>query len=92
MTVKTPCSIKIIPQPITPGAASCMQQHDKPIRIPSNFTPFLPPPQKKEQKTKTNNVEGVIGLGYASHWFKNYHKCSNHNRIITFDSHLKTAT
>jgi len=40
----------------------------------------------------------MIGFGFASHWLKNWHesfkpitKGSNHNHVITFDSHLKTA-
>ena len=44
------------------------------------------------------HVQGAIGIGFASHWLKNWHesfkpitKCSNHNHVITFDSHLKTA-
>ena len=45
-----------------------------------------------------SRVQGVIDFGFASNWLKNLHKtfkpitkCSNHNRVITFDSHLKTA-
>ena len=43
-------------------------------------------------------VHCVIGFGFASRWLKNWHKSlkpitkhSNRNRVITFDSHLKTA-
>ena len=36
---------------------SCkLQQHDKPIRIPSNFTPFPPPPPPKK-RTKYKNKQ-----------------------------------
>ena len=41
---------------------------------------------------------GAIGFGFASHWLKNWRdsfkpitKRSNHNHVITFDGHLKTA-
>ena len=43
-------------------------------------------------------VQGAIGFGFASHWLKNWReifepitKRSNHDRVITFDSHLKTS-
>ena len=45
-----------------------------------------------------SHVHGAIGFGFASHWLKNWCKSlklitrrSNHNHVITFDSHLKTA-
>ena len=45
-----------------------------------------------------SRVDGAIGFGFASHWLKNWRdsfksitKRSNRNRVITFDSHLKTA-
>ena len=45
-----------------------------------------------------SGIHGGIGLGFASHWlkkwcesFKPITKRSNHNHVITFDSHLKTA-
>ena len=45
-----------------------------------------------------SRVQGAIGFGFASHWLKNWRevfkpvtKRSNRNRVITFDSHLKTA-
>ena len=45
-----------------------------------------------------SRVEGVIGFGFACHWLKNWRdsfkpitKRSNHNQVITFDRHLKTA-
>ena len=43
-------------------------------------------------------VQGTIGFGFTFNWLKNLGetfkpitKRSNHNRLITFDSHLKTA-
>ena len=45
-----------------------------------------------------SSVLGAIGLGFASHWLKNWResfkpitKHSNRDHVITFDSHLKTA-
>ena len=45
-----------------------------------------------------SRVQGAIAFGFASHWLKNWReifkpitKSSNRNRVITFDSHLKTA-
>ena len=45
-----------------------------------------------------SRVQGAIGFGFASHRLKNWceilkaiTKRSNGNRVITFDSHLKTA-
>ena len=45
-----------------------------------------------------SRVHGVIGFGFAFHRLKNWResfkpitKRSNRNRVITFDSHLKTA-
>ena len=45
-----------------------------------------------------SHVHGAIGFSFASHWLENWRdsfkpitKRSNHNRVITFDSHLKTA-
>ena len=45
-----------------------------------------------------SHVHSVIGFGFASRWLKNWResfkpitKRSNHNHVITFDSHLKTA-
>ena len=44
------------------------------------------------------HIQGAIGFGFASNWLKTLHetfkpitKGSNHIRVITFDSHLKTA-
>ena len=45
-----------------------------------------------------SRVHGAIGFVFASHWLKNWRdsfkpitKRSNHNHVIAFDSHLKTA-
>ena len=45
-----------------------------------------------------SRVLGAIGFGFDSHWLKNWResfkpiaKRSNHNHVITFDRHLKTA-
>ena len=47
---------------------------------------------------KKSRVHGAIGIGFDSHWLKNWResckpitKRSNRNHVITFDSHLKTA-
>ena len=43
-------------------------------------------------------MQAVIGFAFASHWLKNWRDISeritehsNCNRVITFDSHFKTA-
>ena len=40
-------------------------------------------------------MQGAIGFGFASHWLKNlceiFNQSFNRNRVVTFDSHLKTA-
>jgi len=45
-----------------------------------------------------SRVRGAVGFGFTSHWMKNWResckpiiKCDNHDHVITFDSHLKTA-
>ena len=43
-----------------------------------------------------SRVQGAIDLGFASHWLNNWHEIfkpiiKHRNRLITFDSHLKTA-
>ena len=41
---------------------------------------------------KTSRVPGATGFGFTSHWLKNWRVfLANRNRVITFDSHLKTA-
>ena len=46
---------------------------------------------------KKMSAQFAIGFGFASHWLKNWReifkpvtKCSNRNRVIGFDRHLKT--
>jgi len=56
---------------------------------------------KEREKSRVHGAIGFgfgFGFGFASHWLKNCHesfkpiiKRSNHNHVITFDSHLKTA-
>ena len=43
-----------------------------------------------------SRLQGAVGFGFASNWLKNWcetfepiTKRSNHNHVITFDSHLK---
>ena len=50
---------------------------------------------KAREKSRAHDA---IGFGFASHWLKNWRKSlklitkhSNHNHVITFYSHLKTA-
>jgi len=45
-----------------------------------------------------SRVQAAIGICFASHWLKNWREIfkpitssSNRNRVITLDSHLKTA-
>ena len=58
--------------------------------------------QLKSRATQTKrgkkSRQGAFGFGFDSHWLKNWRnifkpitKRSNHNRVITFDSHLKTV-
>ena len=86
MTVEKPKPKQLL-QPITTGANSTMNQSEF-LLITSNLL-------KGWEKSR---IHGAIGFGFASHWLKNWResfkpmtKRSNHNHIITFDSHLKTA-
>ena len=61
----------------------------------SQFLAFTYNSIKAGEKSR---VHGAAGFGFASHWLKNWResfklttKRSNHNHVITFDSHLKTA-
>ena len=58
--------------------------------------------QLKSRATQTKrgkkSRQGAFGFGFDSHWLKNWRdifkpitKRSNHDRVITFDSHLKTV-
>ena len=83
MTVEKP-KPKQLPRPITNGADSAMNQ--------SQFLAITYNSLKAREKSR---VHGAIG--FASHlkiWcesFKSITKHRNHNHVIAFDSHLKTA-
>ena len=84
MAVEKP---KQLLRPITTGANSAMMQ--------SQFVAIIWNLLKAREKSR---VHGAIGFGFASHWLKNWResfkpitKRSNRNRVITFDTHLKTA-
>ena len=86
MTVEKPKPKQLL-RPITTGANSAMNQ------------PQLPAITCNSLKARgKSHARGAIGFGFASHWLKNWResfkpitKRSNRNRVITFDSHLKTA-
>ena len=74
-------------RPITTGANSAMNQ--------SEFQAVTPNLLKAREKSR---LQGAIGFGFASHWYKNWceifkpiTKRSNTHHLITFDSHLKSA-
>ena len=86
MTVEKPKPKQLL-RPITKRADSAMNQ--------SQFPAITCTSLKAREKSR---VHGAIGFGFASHWLKNWResfrpitKRSNHNHVITFDSHLKTA-
>ena len=61
----------------------------------SQFLALICNSLKAREKSR---VHGAIGFGFTSHWLKNRResfwpitKSGNRNRVITFDSHLKTA-
>ena len=63
-----------------------------------NQSQFLAITCNSPEAREKSRVYGVIGFGFASHWLKNWHeffkpitKRSNHNHVIAFNSHLKTA-
>ena len=63
-----------------------------------NQSQFLAITCNSLEARKKSRVHGAIGFGFASHWLKNWRdsfkpitKRSNHNHVITFDGHLKTA-
>ena len=63
-----------------------------------NQSQFLAITCNSLEAREESRVQGAIGLGFASHWLKNWResfkpitKRTNHNHVITFDSHLKTA-
>ena len=78
---------KLLLRPITTGTNSVMNQSEF-LAITCNLL----------NAREESRVQGAIGFGFASHWLKNWRevfkpitKRSNRNRVITFDSHLKTA-
>ena len=86
MTVEKPKPKQLL-RPITTGADIAMNQ--------SQFLAISCNSLKAREKSR---VQGAIAFGFASHWLKNWHdsfkpiaKRSNHNHVITFDSHLKTT-
>ena len=86
MTVEKPKPKQLL-RPITTSANTAMNQSQL-LEITCNSL-------KAREKSR---VQGMIGFGFASHWLKNWResfkpitKRSNCNRVITFDSHLKTA-
>ena len=85
MTVEKPKPKQLL-RPITTGANSAMNQ--------SQFLAIIWNLLKARERSR---VHGAIGLGFPSHWLKNWResfkpiiKRSNRNHVITFDSHLKT--
>ena len=88
MTVEKPKpKPKQLPQPITTGAGSAMNQSQ-----------FLAITCKSLEAREKPRVRGAIGFGFYSHWLKNWResfkpitKRSNRNHVITFDSHFKLA-
>ena len=86
MNVEKPKPKQLL-QPITTGTNSAMNQSQ-----------FLAITRNQLQAREKSCAHRVIGFGFASHWLKNWRKSykpitegSNHNHVITFDSHLKTA-
>ena len=86
MTVEKPKPKQLL-RPITTRANSAMNQ--------SQFLAITCNSLNEREKSR---VHGTIGLGFASHWLKNWResfkptiKHSNRNHVITFDSHLKTT-
>ena len=86
MTVEKPKPKQLL-RPITTGADSEMNQSQ-----------FLAISCNSLEAREKSRVRGAICFGFDSHWLKNGReyfkpitKRSNHNHVITFDSHLKTA-
>ena len=76
-------------RPIKTGTNSAMNQ--------SQFLAIIVTRSKRE-KSCVQGGTGGTGFGFASHWLKNWResfkpitKLSDHNHVITFDSHLKTT-
>ena len=88
MTVAKPKPKQLL-RPITTGADSAMNQ--------SQFLAIICNLLKAREKSRVHGVIG-FGFGFASHWLKNWLESSkpiirrsNRSRVITFNSHLKTA-
>ena len=88
MTVVKPKPKQLL-RPITTGANSTMNQSQ-----------FLAISCNSLEAREKSRVQGAIGfgLGFASHWLKNWResfrlitKRTNRNHVITFDRYLKTA-
>ena len=86
MTVEKPKPKQLL-RPITTGADRAMNQLQ-----------FLAITYNSLKAREKSRVHGAIGVGFASHWLKNWResfmpitKCSNRNHVITFDSYLKIA-
>ena len=86
MTVEKPKPKQLL-RPITTGADGAMNQSQL-LAITCNSL-------KAREKSC---VHGVNGFGFTFHFLKNWHKSlkpitkrNNHNHVITFSSHLKTA-
>jgi len=86
MTVEKPKPKQLL-RPITTGTGIAMNQSQ-----------FLAITCNSLEVWERSLVQRAIGFGFASHWLKNWResfkqitKLSNRNRVITFDSHLKTA-
>ena len=86
MTVEKPKPKQLL-RPITTGPGSTMNQSQ-----------FLAITCNSFEAPERSRVYGAIGLGFASHWLKNWResfnlitKRSNRNHVLTFDSLLKNA-
>ena len=86
MTVERPIR-KLLLRPITAIANSAMYRSEFQA-ITRNLL---------EERAKSH-LQGAVGFGFASHWLKTWRdifkpitKNRYRNRVITFDSHLKTA-
>ena len=86
MTVAKPKPKQLF-RPITTGAVSAMNQSQ-----------FLAIACNSLEAREKSRVHDASGFGFDSHWLKNWResfkpitKCSNRNKVISFDNHLKTA-
>ena len=78
MAVEKPKPKQLL-RPIRTGADSAMNQSQ-----------FLAITCNSLEAREKSRVHGAIGFGFTFHWLK-ITKRSNHNHVITFDSHFKTA-